>query len=61
MSEGGKEAIGADDAVVARQVAASMPNAQRVILPTLRNAILLEARRVVAPPVRDFLHFQADS
>ncbi len=37
------------------QIAASMPNAELVILPALRHAILLEAPQAVAPPVLDFL------
>jgi 3-oxoadipate enol-lactonase len=42
------------------QIAASMPNAELVILPVLRHAILLEAPQAVAPPVLDFLRRQAD-
>jgi 3-oxoadipate enol-lactonase len=42
-----------------RQIAAAMPNAELVILPVLRHAILLEAPEVVAPPVREFLRRQA--
>ncbi len=42
------------------QIAASMPNAELVILPALRHAILLEAPQAVAPPVLDFLRRQAD-
>jgi 3-oxoadipate enol-lactonase len=42
-----------------RNIAAAMPNAELVILPALRHAILLEAPEVVAPPVRDFLRRQA--
>jgi 3-oxoadipate enol-lactonase len=41
------------------QIAASMPNAELVILPALRHAILLEAPQAVAPPVLDFLRRQA--
>jgi 3-oxoadipate enol-lactonase len=41
------------------QIAASMPNAELVILPALRHAILLEAPQAVAPPVREFLRRQA--
>jgi len=41
------------------QIAASMPNAELVILPALRHAILLEAPHAVAPPVLDFLRRQA--
>jgi len=41
------------------QIAASMPNAELVILPLLRHAILLEAPQAVAPPVLDFLRRQA--
>lgn len=37
------------------QIAAAMPNAEVVILPVLRHAILLEAADQVAPPVLDFL------
>ena len=37
------------------QIAAAMPNAELVILPVLRHAILLEAADQVAPPVLDFL------
>ncbi len=37
------------------QIAASMPNAELVILPQLRHAILLEAPQAVAPPVLAFL------
>ncbi|HTV94364.1 MAG TPA: alpha/beta fold hydrolase [Steroidobacteraceae bacterium] len=42
------------------QIAASMPNAELVILPGLRHAILLEAPQLVAPPVLDFLRRRAD-
>ena len=42
-----------------KQIAASMPNAELVILPALRHAILLEAPDAVAPPVLDFLRRQA--
>ena len=38
-----------------KQIAAAMPNAELVILPVLRHAILLEAADQVAPPVLDFL------
>src|SRR5271154_2044355 len=41
------------------QIAASMPNAELVILPALRHAILLEAPQVVASAVLDFLRRQA--
>lgn len=41
-----------------RQIAAAMPNAELVILPVLRHAILLEAADTVAPPVMDFLRRQ---
>jgi 3-oxoadipate enol-lactonase len=41
------------------QIAASMPNAELVILPVLRHAILLEAPEVVARPVLDFLRRHA--
>jgi 3-oxoadipate enol-lactonase len=41
------------------QIAASMPNAELVILPALRHAILLEAPQVVAPPVLGFLRRRA--
>lgn len=41
-----------------RRIAAAMPNAELVILPVLRHAILLEAPEVVAPPVLDFLRRQ---
>jgi 3-oxoadipate enol-lactonase len=41
------------------QIAAAMPNAQLVILPALRHAILLEAPQAVASPVLDFLRRQA--
>jgi 3-oxoadipate enol-lactonase len=41
------------------QIAASMPNAELVILPALRHAILLEAPMAVAQPVLDFLRRQA--
>jgi len=41
------------------QIAASMPNAELVILPALRHAILLEAPQAVASPVLDFLRRQA--
>lgn len=41
------------------QIAAAMPNAELVILPALRHAILLEAPEVVAPPVLDFLRRHA--
>jgi 3-oxoadipate enol-lactonase len=43
------------------QIAASMPNAELVILPVLRHAILLEAPDAVAQPVLGFLHRQAHS
>jgi 3-oxoadipate enol-lactonase len=42
------------------RIAASMPNAELVILPALRHAILLEAPQAVASPVLDFLRRQAD-
>jgi len=42
-----------------REIAASMPDAELVILPVLRHAILLEAPGVVAPPVLEFLRRQA--
>ena len=42
-----------------RAIVAAMPNAELVILPALRHAILLEAPEVVAPPVRHFLRRQA--
>ena len=38
-----------------RQIAAALPDAELVILPVLRHAILLEAAGQVAPPVLDFL------
>ena len=38
-----------------RQIAAALPDAELVILPVLRHAILLEAADQVAPPVLDFL------
>ena len=38
-----------------RQISAALPNAELVILPVLRHAILLEAADQVAPPVLDFL------
>jgi 3-oxoadipate enol-lactonase len=41
------------------QIAASMANAELVILPELRHAILLEAPQAVAAPVLDFLRRQA--
>lgn len=41
-----------------RQIAAAMPNAQLVILPALRHALLLEAPEVVAHPVLAFLRRQ---
>jgi 3-oxoadipate enol-lactonase len=41
------------------QIAASMPNAELVILPALRHAILLEAPHAVAAPALDFLRRQA--
>ncbi len=37
------------------QIADAMPNAELVILPSLRHAILLEAPQAVAPPVLEFL------
>lgn len=40
------------------KIASSMPDAQLVILPVLRHAILLEAPDVVARPVLDFLRRQ---
>jgi 3-oxoadipate enol-lactonase len=42
-----------------REIAAAMPNAELVILPALRHAILLEAPQVVAAPVKAFLQRQA--
>ncbi len=42
-----------------REIAAAMPNAELVILPLLRHAILLEAAGAVAAPVRDFLRRHA--
>jgi 3-oxoadipate enol-lactonase len=42
-----------------RQIAAAMPNAELVILPALRHAILLEAPQLVAAPVKAFLQRQA--
>jgi pimeloyl-ACP methyl ester carboxylesterase len=42
------------------QIAAAMPNADLVVLPGLRHAILLEAPEAVAAPVLDFLRRQAD-
>ncbi len=41
------------------QIAASMANAELMILPALRHAILLEAPQAVAAPVLDFLRRQA--
>jgi pimeloyl-ACP methyl ester carboxylesterase len=38
-----------------RQIAAALPDAELVILPVLRHAILLEAADQVAPPVLNFL------
>ncbi|MFO0997677.1 MAG: alpha/beta fold hydrolase [Alphaproteobacteria bacterium] len=38
-----------------KQIAAALPNADLVILPVLRHAILLEGPDQVAPPVLDFL------
>lgn len=38
-----------------RQIADALPDAELVILPVLRHAILLEAADQVAPPVLDFL------
>jgi 3-oxoadipate enol-lactonase len=38
-----------------KQIAAALPDAELVILPVLRHAILLEAADQVAPPVLDFL------
>jgi 3-oxoadipate enol-lactonase len=38
-----------------REIAAALPDAELVILPVLRHAILLEAADQVAPPVLDFL------
>ena len=38
-----------------REMAAALPDAELVILPRLRHAILLEAADAVAPPVLDFL------
>lgn len=40
------------------KIAAAMPNAQLVVLPALRHAILLEAPQAVAPPVLEFLRRQ---
>ena len=42
-----------------REIAAAMPNAELVVLPVLRHAILLEAPDRVAPPVREFLKRRA--
>lgn len=39
-----------------RQIAEALPDAELVILPVLRHAILLEAAEQVAPPVLDFLN-----
>lgn len=39
-----------------KQIAAALPNAELVILPVLRHAILLESSDQVAPPVLDFLN-----
>lgn len=41
-----------------RQIASAMPNAELVILPVLRHAILLEAPDIVAAPVLGFLRRQ---
>ena len=41
------------------QIAAAMPNAELVILPILRHAILLEAPDTVAPPALAFLQRHA--
>lgn len=41
-----------------KQIAAALPNAELVILPVLRHAILLEAAEQVVPPVLDFLRRQ---
>jgi 3-oxoadipate enol-lactonase len=38
-----------------KEIAAALPDAELVILPVLRHAILLEAADQVAPPVLDFL------
>jgi pimeloyl-ACP methyl ester carboxylesterase len=38
-----------------KEIAAALPDAELVILPVLRHAILLEAADEVAPPVLDFL------
>lgn len=38
-----------------REIAAALPDAELVVLPVLRHAILLEAPEVVAAPVLDFL------
>lgn len=38
-----------------REIAAALPDAELVILPVLRHAILLEAAEQVAPPVLSFL------
>jgi pimeloyl-ACP methyl ester carboxylesterase len=38
-----------------KEIAAALPNAELVILPVLRHAILLEAADQVAPPVLNFL------
>jgi pimeloyl-ACP methyl ester carboxylesterase len=38
-----------------KEIAAALPDAELVILPVLRHAILLEAAEQVAPPVLDFL------
>jgi len=40
------------------QIAAALPNAELVVLPALRHAILLEAPHAVAVPVLDFLRRQ---
>ncbi|HRX37771.1 MAG TPA: alpha/beta hydrolase [Aestuariivirga sp.] len=44
-----------------RQIADALPDAELVILPVLRHAILLEAAEQVAPPVLDFLRCHSGS
>jgi 3-oxoadipate enol-lactonase len=44
-----------------KQIAEALPNAELVILPVLRHAILLEAADQVAPPVLNFLRRHAEA
>ena len=58
-----QESSGKDQALrrLNRQIADALPDAELVILPVLRHAILLEAAEQVAPPVLDFLRCHSGS